>query len=136
EALGRREGEAQSRMQEAAPTHETFARILAIDDAVEAREVEGAVALAAARRRILPRIGLRNLHALGRRRMRGEEIEHARVAADPDRRTQLGVAPHRGEESHGSVRIEAGAGRNPDPDAVRLELLATREARQRDLRFG
>ena len=48
---------------------------------------------------------------------------------------ELGVAPHRGEEAHGAIGIVAGARGNADADAVGLEFLRAREARQRDLGF-
>ena len=65
--------------------------------------------------------------------MRGEEVEEARIDAVVGRLAQLGVAAHRGEEAHRAVGIEAGARRNADADAVGLELLRAREARERDL---
>ena len=37
---------------------------------------------------------------------------------------------------HGAVRVEAGARGNADADAVRLQLLATREGRERELVLG
>ena len=110
-------------MQEAAAAHIAFARILAIGQSVDAREVAIAVARHVARRGELARIGARDLEPLGRRRMRGEEVEEARVDAVVGGLAQLGIAPHRGEEAHRAVRVEAGALRDPDADAVRLQLL-------------
>ena len=42
----RDEGEAELRMQEAAAAHETFARIVAVDHAVDRRDISRAIALA------------------------------------------------------------------------------------------
>ena len=66
--------------------------------------------------------------------MRRQEVEEARIDAVVVGRTQLGVAPHRGEEAHRAIRVEAGARRNADADAVGLELLRAREAGERN--FG
>ena len=49
---------------------------------------------------------------------------------------QLGIAFHRGQEARRAVRVEMGARRNPDADAVRLEFLGAREARHRQLGLG
>ena len=67
--------------------------------------------------------------------MRRQEVRRARIdvralGAEPR------VEPHRGEEALGAIGIEAGARGNADADAVGLEFLRAREARQRDLRFG
>ena len=51
-------------------------------------------------------------------------------------RSEIGLALHVGEEARGAVGIEAGARRNADADAVGLEFLRAREARQRELGFG
>ena len=79
EAFRRLEGEAELRMQEAPAADKAFAGIFAIDDVVDRGEIGLAVALAAFRRGVLPRDGLRILHALGRCRMRREEILRARI---------------------------------------------------------
>ena len=120
-------------MDEPAAAHKTFARVFAVDHVVQRIEIGLAVALAGAGRGELPRIGLRVLHALGCRRMRGQEIQRARIGAVAGG-AQRGVALHRGEEAHRAERIEAGARGDADADAVRLEFLRAREARQRQLR--
>ena len=69
--------------------------------------------------------------------MRRQEIGRARI--DGGRRLlrlELGIVLHRGEEAHGPVGIVAGARGDADADAVGLEFLRAREARQRELRFG
>ena len=81
EALRRQEGEAEPGMQEAAAAHEAFARVFAVDHAVDAGEIGRLVALAGAGRGELAGVGLRILDALGRGRMRGEEIGRARIDA-------------------------------------------------------
>ena len=114
-------------MQEAAAAHEAFAGVLAIDDVVDRREIGLAVALAAFGGGILPRIGLRILHPLRRRRMRGQEVLRARIergAAGLHR----SVALHRGEKARGTKGIEMRACGNADADAVGLEFLRPREA--------
>ena len=81
----------------------------------------------------MPGAGLRVLHALGRRRMRRQEILRARIErglAGLQRR----IALHRGEEARRAIGIEMRAGRNADADAVGLEFLRAREARHRQ--FG
>ena len=78
EAVRRHEGEAEPRMQEAASAHEAFARILAVEHAVDAGEIDRAVALAGAGPAELAGVDLGVAHALGRRRMRRQEIGHAR----------------------------------------------------------
>ena len=121
-------------MQEAPSAHKAFARVFAIDDVVDRPEIGFAVAVAAFRRGILPRGGLRVLDALGRRRMRGEEILCTRIErglADLQRR----VALHRGEEARRAVGIEMRARREADADTVGLELLLAREARHRQFGF-
>ena len=55
EGFGRCEGEAEFRMQEAPAADKTFAGVFAIDDVVDRGEIGFAVALAALRRRELPR---------------------------------------------------------------------------------
>ncbi len=135
EGLGRGKGEAELGMQEAPPAHETFAGVLAIDDVVDRGEIGLAVTFAALRRGELPRAGLRILHALGRRRVRGQEVLRARIErglAGLQRR----VALHRREESRGAIGIETGARRNPDANAVGLEFLRAREARHRQFGLG
>src|SRR5262249_51079686 len=75
ETFGRREGKAEPRMQEAAPAHEAFARVLAEYDAVDAGEVRVLVAATARGRGIeLTRVGERIADPLRRCRMRREEI--------------------------------------------------------------
>ena len=122
-------------MQEAAAAREALARVLAIDHAVEIGEIFGAVAFAGAGAAELAGIGERVLHALGRRRMAGEKVERARIGAAAGR-LDIGIALHVGEEARGAERIEAGARGNADADAVGLEFLRAREARQRQLRLG
>ena len=122
-------------MQETPAAHETFARVLAIDDVVDRGEIGLAVAFAAFRRGILPGGGLRVLHPLRRRRMRRQEVLRARI----DRGLaglQLGVALHRGQEARGAIGVEMRARRNADADAVGLELLGARKARHRQLGLG
>ncbi len=123
-------------MQEAAAAHIAFARILAIGQAVDARQIALAVARYVARRGELARIGARDLQPVGRRRMRGEEVEEARVDAAVGALAQFGIAAHRGEEAHRAIGIESGARRDADADAVGLELLRAREGGERDLRPG
>ena len=68
--------------------------------------------------------------------MRRQEIRRARIDARLARvGAQLGVASHRGEKPRRAVRIESGARRDADADAVGFEFLRAREARQPDLRF-
>ena len=71
EAGRRREGEAKLGMLETPAAGETFARVFAINNAIEIGEVVGAVALAGARPGKLAGIRQRVLHPLGRRRMAG-----------------------------------------------------------------
>ena len=85
-------------MQEAPAAHKAFARVLAIDDVVDRGEIVLAVALGVFGRGVLPRDGLRVLHALRRRRMRGEEILRARIERGLAG-LQLGIALHRGQEA-------------------------------------
>jgi hypothetical protein len=66
-------------VQETPTAYEAFARILAVDDAIDAGEVGRPVALAGAGRGELARTCLRNFDSLGRSRMRGEEIGRARI---------------------------------------------------------
>ena len=123
-------------MQKAASAHEAFARVLAVDHAVDAVEIGRTLALAGAGRAELAGVALRVLDALGRGRMRGEEIGRARIDVGlAGIGPQLGIAAHRGEEAHRAVGIVAGARGDADADAVGLELLRAREARQRDLRL-
>ena len=135
EARRRQEGEAELGMHEAAAAHEALARVLAIDHAVEVGEILGAVALAVAGPAELARIGERVLHALRRRRMGGEEVG-ARGSAPPPAAFRSALRCMSVEEARGAVRIEAGARGYADADAVGLEFLRAREARQRQLRFG
>src|SRR5262249_61126955 len=74
ESLRCQEGEAEPWMQEAAAAHEAFARILAVDHAVDAGEIGRLVAFAGAGRVELARARLRILDALRCGRMGGEEI--------------------------------------------------------------
>ena len=122
-------------MQEAPAAHEAFARVLAIDDVVDRREIVLAIALAAVRRGVLPRGGLRPLHALGRRRMRRQKVLRPRIERGLAG-LHLGIAFHRGQEARRAIRIEMRARRNADADVVGLELLGAREARHRQLRLG
>ncbi len=123
-------------MQEPAAAHEAFARILAIDHAVDAGEIGHALALAGARRAELARVGLRVLTRSG-------------VAGCEDRKSgargsilpwlaglQFRIAPHGGEEAHRAVGVVAGACGDADADAVGLEFLRAREAGERDLGSG
>ena len=82
------------RMQEAAAAHEAFARVLAVDDAVDAGEIGGLVALAARRAaRELARVGERVADALRRRRMRRQEVRRARIDGGAALlRLELGIA--------------------------------------------
>ena len=120
-------------MQEAPAAHKAFARVFAIDDVVDRGEIGFAVALAAFGRGVLPRRVLRVLHALGRRRMRRQEILRARIERGLAG-LHRGVALHRGQEARRAIGIEMRARRNADADAVGLELLRAREARHRQ--FG
>ncbi len=123
-------------MQEAAAAHEAFARVLAVDHAVDAGEIGRLVAFAGAGRVELAGARLRIADALGGRGMGGEEIGRARVDVRLARvGFQLGITPHRAEEARGAERIIAGARGNADAASVRLEFLRAREARERDLRF-
>ena len=122
-------------MQEVPAARETFARVLAIDQAVEDGEIFGAVALATAGAAELACIGERVLHALGRRRMAREEIDAARIRAAVAG-LQIRIALHVGQEARRAVGIETGARRNADTDAVGLEFLRAREGGQRQLRLG
>ena len=63
-----------------------------------------------------------------------ERKSRKRASPAPLLDAQLGVAAHRGEEAHRAVGIVAGARRDADADAVGLELLRAREARELDLR--
>ena len=59
-------------MHEAPPAHETVARILAVDEPVDARQIGFPVGAADLDRGgVLARIGARDLQPLGRARMRG-----------------------------------------------------------------
>ncbi len=138
EAVRRHESETELGMQKASPANEAFARILAVDQSVYIGEIFLLVAFTAARRRAeLTRRCDRVLDALRRGRMRGEEVRGAGVNMRLTRiGLELGVASHRGEEADRAIGIEAGTVRDPDADAVGLELLGAREARERDLRLG
>ncbi len=122
-------------MQEAPAADEAFARVLAIDDVVDGGEIGFAVAFAALGRGILPGGVLRVLHALGRRRMRRQEILRARIERGLAG-LQFGIALHRGQEARRAIGIEMGARRNADADAVGLEFLLARKARHRQLGLG
>ena len=122
-------------MQEVAAAHQAFARIVAVDHAVDGGEIGLPLALAGARRPELAGARLRVLDPLGRGGMRGQEIGRARIDIGRARLPHLRIAPERGEEARRPVGIEAGPRRDADPDAVGLEFLGAREARQRDLRF-
>src|ERR1700722_17173926 len=78
--VGRGEGEAEPRMQEAPAAHEAFARILAKHDSVDAGEIRGLVASTA--RGLwsveLERVGGRVAGPLRRRRMRGRRRARGR----------------------------------------------------------
>ncbi len=112
-----------------------FARVLAIDDAVEVLQVGLLVAGAAAGPRELPGVGDGVADALGGGRMRRQEVRRARIDVGA-LRAQVRVRPHRGQEALGAVGVEAGARRDADADAVGLELLGAREVGERDLGLG
>ena len=132
-SLRRHEGERKPRMQEAAATHKSFARVFAVRYAVNRGEIGAPVAFAHSRRAELARAGLGVPHTLGRCRMRGQEVGRAVVDLPLGRRLDLGVAPHRGEEPRGAIGVVSGAGRDADADAVGLEFLGAREGREREL---
>ena len=67
--------------------------------------------------------------------MRGQEVGRARIDIGRARLPDLGIAPERGEEARRPIGVEPGPRRDADPDAVGLEFLGAREARQRDLGF-
>ena len=93
EAVRRREGEAELGMQEAAAAHEAFARVLAVDQAVEAGEILVAVALRRRPARVNWRaLATRIVDALRRRRMRRQEVRRARIDAGALRGRRCGVA--------------------------------------------
>ena len=135
EGVGRLEGEAQFRVKEAPAAHESFARVFAVDDVVDRREIVLAIALAAFRRGILPCGRLRPLHPLGCRRMRRQEVLHPWIERGLAG-LQLGIAFHRGQETRGAVGVEMGTRRNADADVVGLELLGAGKARHRQFGFG
>ena len=135
EGFRRLEGEAEFWMQEAPAAHKAFAGVFAVDDVVDRGEIGFAVAVAALGRSVLPRIGLRVLHPLGRRRMRGEEILRARIERGLAG-FHRGIAFHRGQEARGAIGIEMRAGGNADADAVGLEFLRPRKARHRQFCLG
>ena len=140
-AVRRREGEAELRVQEAPAAHKTLARVLAVDDAVNvgqigslrAREIPTAIGR---RRPVLPRIGERIGDALGSRRMRRQKVGRARIDGAGLFRLQVGIVLHRSEEANRAIRVVAGARGDADADAVGLEFLGARKARQREFRFG
>src|SRR5208282_6519168 len=91
EALGGGKGKAQSRMQETAAADEAFARILAEYDAVDAGEISDLVPPAGGgRAAILAGIGKRVADALGRRRMRRQEIRRPRINGAALQRLEFG----------------------------------------------
>src|SRR4029077_5825558 len=136
ESLRRQKGEAEPGVQEAAATHEAFAGVFAVYHSVDAGEVGRLVAFAGAGRVELAGGPFRLFYALRRGRMRGEKIGRARIDVRlPGTGFELGIAPHRGEEACRAIGIVTGAPSNADADAVSLELLRAREARQCDLRF-
>ena len=98
EALRCHEGKAELGMQEVAAAHQAFARIVAVDHAVDGGEIRLPLALAGARRPELARARLRVLDPLGRRRMAGEKVGRARLGAAGGR-LEIGVALHVGEEA-------------------------------------
>ena len=69
EAVGRGERERKPRMQEAAPAHIAFARVLAVRQAVDRGEVALFVAWHVARRGVLARVGAHGFQAIGRARV-------------------------------------------------------------------
>src|SRR6185437_2556331 len=99
--------EAELRMQEAAAAHEAFARIFAIDHAVDAREIFGAVTRAGPGGPERASIGLRVLHTLGGRRMGCKKLGRARIAVAAA--LELGEALHVVEEAHRAVGVIARA---------------------------
>ena len=125
-------------MQEAPAAHETFARVLAEDDAVDAGKIGALVAPGIGRGSAeLAGIGERVADPLGRRRMRRQEIRRPRIDGTALLlRLELGIVLHRSEEAHRAVGIVTGARGDADADGVGFELLRPREARQRELRLG
>ena len=96
-------------------------------------EIALLVARDVARRGVLPRIGARDLQPVGGPGCEERKSRKRAIDAVVGGRAQFGIAAHRGEEAHRAVRIEPGARRNADADAVGLQLLRAREGRKRDL---
>src|SRR5690606_13520627 len=78
-ALRRLEGEAELGVQEAPATDKALAGVLAVDQLVDRSEISVALTALLARRGELPGNGPGVLDALGRRRMRRQEILAARI---------------------------------------------------------
>src|SRR5262249_40132575 len=120
ESFRRHESKTKPRMQEPSPAREAFAWVLAVNHAVDAAEVVGAIAFAAAGRGKRPRIFLGIAHALRRCRMRGQEFSRPAVDLRSRPRPQLRIALHGGEEAHRPIGIVPGPRRDADSDAVGL----------------
>src|SRR5215813_4850937 len=112
-----------------AAARKAFAGVLAINKAVDAREIFAAIPLAGAWPGELTGVRQRVLDAVGGCRMAGKEIERARVHA-AGTRFQVGVALHVGEETRCTIRIESGARRDADTDAIGFEFLRARKRGQ------
>jgi hypothetical protein len=132
---GRLEGEAELGVQEPPAAHKAFARVLAIDDVVDRGEIILAVALGIFRRGVLPRHRRRLLHALGGRRMRGQEVLRARIERGLAG-LQLGIAFHRSEEARRAIGVEMRMRGDAHSHLVGVDLLRAREIRHRHLVLG
>src|SRR5262249_3542472 len=120
-------------MQKVPPARESFARVFAVNQAVEGSKIIDVIALAATGTAELACIGEGVLHAFGRCRMARKEIDAPWPAAVPC--LEICIALHVGEKSRCTVGIEPGARRDSDTDAVSLEFLCPREGGQRQLRL-
>src|SRR5262249_56189965 len=100
------ERESKPGMEKAAPAHKSFARVLAVDHAVQSREVIWLVTFAASRRADLPGVCLCVLDPLGRCRVRGEKIRGTRIDTGlAGIRLKSRVPPHGSEKTRPAVRI-------------------------------
>ena len=131
-SFGRREGEAEPRVEEAPAPHRALRRIVAKGDAVDRREIAAAIVLAYARRVELARRLQRHLHALRGRRMGREHVGPAGARRRAPR-PHGGVAGERTQETRSAIGVVARLGHGPHADRVGGEFLLAREARERQL---
>ncbi len=122
-------------MDEAPAAHEALGRVVAVEDAVDSRQVAVVARLADPRRAEAPRHRHRMGHAFGRRGM-GRHHVGFRGLARVQRLAQVRGAAERDEETRGREGVVAGPRDDVDTDLVGIDLLLAREARERQLRVA